>query len=283
VRLSAISLSSRISELLDHARRGSIIAAFPHSCYIALDRDIIAVVGAELLNGPLNLVVSLPEGSTLSDIPVGTAVEARRRTLHVGEEWHIDAASAELWNPRLTPLAGAPDLDRHLASIQELLDAEAPRESLARAEGRSHRAAGAIAQLAAALRTGEIAQAGGAAYHLAGLGPGLTPSGDDLLAGTLLAVAVLEPQQARGFREHIMASVRGRTTRISEAYLLAAADGEAGEAWHRLLALLRRGTAAGGETADLRNAVLRILAFGETSGADMLAGFILAMTALPRG
>jgi len=75
------------------------------------------------------------------------------------------------------------------------------------------------------------------------------------------------------------ASVRGRTTRISEAYLEAAAAGEAGEAWHRLLAILRADGAAGAAD-DLRAAVQCILAFGETSGADMLAGFSLAMTAL---
>ena len=276
VRLSAISLSSRISWLLDHALRGSIIATFSRSCYIELDGRIIAVVGAELLNGPLNLIVALPSGATLIDVPVGAAAEVRGRVLEIAGRWRVDAALAQLWNPRLTPIVPAPGLGQRLASIQAVLDADAPQESLARAEGRPRRATDGMVRLATALRRGDVALAGRAAHDLAGLGPGLTPSGDDVLAGTLLAVALLGPAHADRFRESITTSVRGRTTRISEAYLEAAAAGEAGEAWHRLLIVLRRDE---GET-DLRDAVRRILAFGETSGADMLAGFLLAMTAL---
>ena len=279
VRLSAISVSRRVGRLLALAPRGSIIATFPRSCYVELGRRIIAVVAAELLNGPLNLVVALPPATTLTNLPVRGAVEVRARVLEIGGGWRIDTARAHLWDARLTPLAGTAGLGSRLASIQTMLDANAPPESIARARGQPERATDAMARLATGVRRGDAAEAGRAAQDLAGLGPGLTPSGDDVLAGTLLAVAVLGPAHAQGFRDSILASVRGRTTRISEAYLEAAAAGEAGEAWHRLLAILRADGAAGAAD-DLRAAVQCILAFGETSGADMLAGFSLAMTAL---
>ena len=293
VRLSATSISGRIDRLLDRTQRGAIIGVFPRSCYVDLDRHIIAVVGTELLNGPLNLVVSLPSGATLIDVPVGATVETRGRVLEIDGGWHIDATRTRLWDARLTPIVGTAELDRWLLSVQAVLDADAPRGSLARVEGRPRRAAEAMALLATGLRKGDGPAVSNAAQDLAGLGPGLTPSGDDVLAGTLLAVALLKPAHAHGCRENIMASTRGRTTRISEAYLEAAAAGEAGEAWHQLLAMLRRderttvADAAGEATtpspaggADLRAAVHRVLAFGETSGADMLAGFVLATTAL---
>ena len=287
-------MSSQIDRLLGRSPRGSLIAAFSRSCYVDLDGHIIAVVAAELLNGPLNLVVSLPPATTFVDVPVGGVVEVRDHILDIAGGWSVDAAGAQPWDARLTPVPATAGLGRRLASVQVMLEADAPPESIARAEGRPPRAAEGMELLATGLRRGAVPVVARAAHELAGLGPGLTPSGDDVLAGTLLAVAVLGPAQAQGFRESIMTSVRGRTTRISKAYLEAAADGEAGEAWHRLLAILRRDeetTVAGaageatnpspaGGAADLRAAVHRILAFGETSGADMLAGFVLAMTAL---
>jgi len=279
LHLSAISLSSRIAPLLDQAAHGTVIATFGRSCYIDLNGRIIAIVGAELLNGPLNLVASLPSDATLLHLPVGADVAVRRGALEIAGRLEIDTASAQHWTPRVVSMAGADarpaELTRALAFIQTVLDRDAPQESFARAEARPQRATDAMADLAHALRTGDVALAGRAAGNLAGLGPGLTPSGDDVLAGALLAVAVSGPASAPAFRTRIIASIRGRTTRISEAYLDAAADGDAGETWHRLLDLLRND-----EGGRLRDAVHQILAFGETSGGDMLAGFVLGMTAL---
>ncbi|HET6782142.1 MAG TPA: DUF2877 domain-containing protein, partial [bacterium] len=61
----------------------------------------------------------------------------------------------------------------------------------------------------------------------------------------------------------------------SEAYLMAAARGEAGEAWHRLLRVLPNG-----DRAAIASATRRVMAFGETSGSDMLAGFTVAFSTL---
>ncbi|MGH2399036.1 MAG: DUF2877 domain-containing protein, partial [bacterium] len=115
---------------------------------------------------------------------------------------------------------------------------------------------------------------GYAADRLVGLGMGLTPSGDDVLAGMLIALHVLRPAVAGTARDLVMKAGRGRTTRISLAYLEAAAQGNAGEAWH---ALARELT---GSDPALKTAAQAVMAFGETSGADMLTGFVLAAEAL---
>lgn len=281
--MPASSLSARIAGLLDRPLRGSLVAAFSRSCYIDLAGRIIAVVGPELLDGPLNLVAALPPEATFLDLAAGAAVEVRSRVLDLAGRWQIDTVRTRRWDPRLPPLVPGPELDRRMAQARAALEAWAPPDGFARGERRPGRAAEAMGLLADALRSGDAAVAGRAAHDLAGLGPGLTPSGDDVLAGALLATAVLAPPESAPLRGRIMASARGRTTRISEAYLEAAASGDAGEAWHRLVAGLRGERDGDDEGATgLRAAVRGILAFGETSGADMLTGFLLAAEALPR-
>ena len=59
-------------------------------------------------------------------------------------------------------------------------------------------------------------------------------------------------------------------------YLEAAARGEASEAWHRLVDAV-----AENDPDRIAAAARGVMAFGETSGSDMLAGFVLAAEALP--
>ena len=106
------------------------------------------------------------------------------------------------------------------------------------------------------------------ARRLAGLGGGLTPAGDDFLAGLMLR-AWLDHPAPEAFCWPIVDAAAPRTTALSAAFLRAAARGECSAAWHGLLAAL-----AGGGPALLEEAMCRVLAHGHTSGADMLAGFL---------
>ena len=73
------------------------------------------------------------------------------------------------------------------------------------------------------------------ATGLVGWGPGLTPLGDDLLIGFLLAAYLLNPvEAAKAATEDVLTAVRGRTTTLSEAFLLVASEGKCGQDWHDL-------------------------------------------------
>lgn len=105
---------------------------------------------------------------------------------------------------------------------------------------------------------------------LAGLGEGLTPSGDDFLIGGIYALWVnFHPSLAGSLAAEISSVAAPRTTALSSTSLKAATRGEAGQLWHGLLTNLAFGSAAGVEVA-----VRRLLAVGHTSGADSLAGFL---------
>jgi hypothetical protein len=93
--------------------------------------------------------------------------------------------------------------------------------------------------------------------------------------GCLLALTALPDVDGASAREAIAVSARHRTTQISTAYLDAAARGEASEAWHRLVAAMSTSDAM-----RVVGAAREVLVVGETSGSDMLGGFVLASRAL---
>lgn len=131
----------------------------------------------------------------------------------------------------------------------------------------------ALEALDTALRAGDRGSAAHAARGLIGLGPGLTPSGDDALAGSECALHAAGHPMA-GFLQSALADVETRTTTVSVALLRHAARGAAAERVHRLLdGLLARDPAALGPAID---AAVR---YGGTSGSDLLVGVLLCLDA----
>ncbi len=111
----------------------------------------------------------------------------------------------------------------------------------------------------------ELDRSSAAIRDLVGLGPGLTPAGDDLLVGCLFALHALRhprlPHAAACVLEHAP-----RTTRVSAAWLRAAAAGEAPAAWHRLVLDLGAGQ-------ELAPALSAIAGWGASSGQHALRAF----------
>lgn len=109
---------------------------------------------------------------------------------------------------------------------------------------------------------------------LIGRGPGLTPSGDDALAGILLVA------HAHGVAGPVAAAVRARlgaTTAVSAALLDAAADGYAAADVVFLV-----DAAVAGDAAAVARALPAVLAIGHTSGADLVIGVAAALGHLRR-
>jgi hypothetical protein len=102
------------------------------------------------------------------------------------------------------------------------------------------------------------------AQQLIGLGPGLTPSGDDYLGGMLVALRLTgRSMQAEGLWRWLQPRLKARTSAISAAHLAAAAAGEAHEALHRVL----------GGDPDLEG----LDGVGHCSGWDALAGAVAVL------
>src|SRR5690606_28410956 len=132
------------------------------------------------------------------------------------------------------------------------------------------------AELAEACAAGDLAGAVEAAERIVGLGPGLTPSGDDILCGLLVSLRLVGDAVRHGRRAVWLADWLGaavtadagtRTTALAATLLHCAAAGGAGAE----VAAVLRGV-AGHEPPALP--VRRLLAVGHTSGADLAQGVL---------
>lgn len=122
-----------------------------------------------------------------------------------------------------------------------------------------------------------------AAYGLAGLGPGLTPAGDDALAGFAAVMALLSPYLSadavprKHIAETLMTVARSRTTKLSAALLAHASRGEVAEPLGQMLLTLALPIE---QSEQVLQAAQRLLAFGATSGSDTLLGVLLGLQTL---
>lgn len=109
---------------------------------------------------------------------------------------------------------------------------------------------------------------------LLGRGPGLTPSGDDILVG--VGIGLTLRGDARCFVETLRQILRYQTTDISRAYLVAMMSGYANEGYCALAQSLRQG-----EREKLEGTLRSLQRFGHTSGSDGLLGFAASCGTCP--
>ena len=112
---------------------------------------------------------------------------------------------------------------------------------------------------------------------LLGLGPGLTPAGDDLLAGLLVGLAG-RPDLRDPLAAAVARHAPQRTTWLSAELLRLAADGYAAPA----VVAVADALAGHGPDDALRAALPALLSVGHTSGAALARGLLLAADTLAR-
>jgi len=130
-----------------------------------------------------------------------------------------------------------------------------------------------IRRLALAYAAGDIESVYSASLALLGLGAGLTPSGDDLVAAALFGHRLIDRDEAwaRVGRELARAAASASHA-ISAALLADTVAGESFEPLHELADAL-----AAGEARAALAAARALICVGHASGWDMLAGFLLGI------
>ena len=132
-----------------------------------------------------------------------------------------------------------------------------------------------------ALERNDLPAFAAATLRVLGLGHGLTPSGDDFVGGIFFALAHA-PRDAwaadlPAVRARVREAARTSTNVISAALLDDLIDGASYACLHDLLAALHDNDRPA--MARATDALLRV---GATSGADMLAGLLLALITAPQ-
>jgi hypothetical protein len=259
----------RIGMLGRHAQRAAdggdaeVIARFERSAYVRAASGRLACIGGDSLGlGPLNALT--------------TSAEFERARLAVGARVCLDTGAATRWRPPefAVPAAGTGSA---LATLDTALATVAPRGL---ADPVSSDAVSARARRGLSALTAWIVADGCEPPEdillLIGLGPGLTPAGDDALGGAMI---VLRGFGRRDLAERLAVSVlpriAERTSAISAAHLEAAAEGEGAAALHDTLAALANAH-VGAAVEGLR----RLDRIGHSSGWDALAGAAAALRGL---
>ncbi|MDQ5849631.1 MAG: DUF2877 domain-containing protein [Pseudomonadota bacterium] len=227
---------------------GKVCALFRRSFYLRLPGERYACIGdASLGRGPLNaLVIDFHE-------------------IAIGEKVSVSTANSTLWQP--PPALNA--LSTDLEGLRSAAAGRIPLEGLGGLIVGAHNPLCVHAQpaleaidrwLVGNALSNEIEQ-------LVGLGPGLTPSGDDYLGGVLIALHHLARRpQAQTLWRWLEPRLAQRTSAISAAHLAAAAAGQGHEALHGCLAVLFQKNNQWSPALDSLSRV------GHCSGWDALAG-----------
>jgi len=296
--IEASSVGCVAHSRLKEGGEGIIHGVFDAAVNILFAGGLVSLVPEAVQRGPLNVTLRLPvELSRMSSfgIRAGDRVKVQGLTLELADRHRISFGSAEIYSQKLKfalPMLADNEIEANLevvrktallfgnmAGLGELLALTAPRT--ARTVGGRlnifasfalHR----IVRLERAFRSEEKNALRDAVSELIGLGPGLTPSSDDMLAGIVLLCVLYAKNRGRAERasrliaEMTAEEACGRTTIISEEYLRQAASGTGNEPVIRLCTALLTG---GQESVEQETR--RVLAIGETSGTDTILGIVL--------
>jgi hypothetical protein len=255
-------------------RPAAVVAAGPRAAYLDVGGRLVAVVAAGGVRLPCAVVLvdpaALPPGVAVSGpagpgpaLAIGTesadgsALAVGEGAVHVGG--HRAVAVRRWFDPRV-----------RLTGLDPAAVARLRATVRARPCGDALLPAGAAGRLAEQLADGRHRAA---VSELVGRGTGLTPAGDDLLAGALAALRAARSPAADGLGAAARALAPGRTSHLSAALLAAADEGavvpEAEAVLRALVPAPAAGVAVG---AAVDRAAGRLLGVGHTSGWHLAAG-----------
>ncbi len=263
-------------------RVGTVFAVFERSFYLCDEATgALACVGPTPIGaGPLN---ALADDWPAPRLRAGDRVTPTATGCRPAGGPVIEAGMAEIYAPPAAPiLVRSHALDRLADKAARFARADGFAPLVARIADRSSpllaRAAPGIDALVAWLDgAAHGAPPESAIDGLLGLGPGLTPSGDDFLGGMMIALRATGRRAAADrLAEAAMARADRATGRISRAHLAAAAEGEGAAALHEALAALGRA-----DEATLDTALAALDRIGHISGWDALAGAVAALRVRP--
>ena len=266
--VAALSLGPEAAALRQAPAPGHVLAVLRTAVYLeAGDGAILGLVGADAPDGPLTLRVPdlNPVLQCLRDHQ-NAPFRATCTSLEIDASIYIAWAHTTAWTPAL-PAVIAPPAAR--AAAARALAAElAPRKAAVQLPD--------FGGSETDDPKSKIQNLNSKIVGLLGLGPGLTPSGDDVLMGLLAALywqarlGALPPEPVAALAAAVLAAAPTQTTRLSTRLLAHAAEGIL---YAPALAL---GTALlAGDPAAVPAPARHLFTIGHTSGADMAHGLLI--------
>jgi len=239
-----------------NGRAGAVELVLAHGAYLRLGGDWLLVSEPSVPLGPLSIAV---DGLGQLELAPGLPAAVRDQRLLIGD--------------------GALSLERMRTRRMLPLSSRAPASAAAIANAAAA-ALVALPSVPMVLERGLAALHGGAVLEavglLAGLGPGLTPAGDDVLAGYAASRMMLRGARSRlgpALDDPVPLSTLAaeRSSALGLAYLRCAERGEVAEPAARLLHAIHTGSAS-----SARVAAGQLRAWGASSGTAIARGILAA-------
>jgi hypothetical protein len=252
------------------------------------ETGIVTLACRSVGNGPWTLLVDanrLPAGAARVNDPVN----GDGRLLVIGDGLLLRLTGAGEWRGRLPAYpADESTLTSNLHAMKSLLQREGKPGGLlgtTPSAGRFALAASHLLQretrrLSVALARGDARRAQAHARAIVGLGPGLTPSGDDFLVG-MLAVLNVPGHPGRLHLPAVGEAIGGGAGSTNEISFAALSRAVAGAVPQPLIDLIEAVMHRAGP--DLAAAVRRVLQIGSSSGTDIACGVWSAFASCARG
>ena len=282
--MNITGFSDFAASVLSGEEAGTVHSVYRNTVNLSFGRRIISLQPAESTVSPLSLLTDCTDLSALR-IRRGDPAGVSRHVLHIAGRFVFS------FGPQTVLFSTRPAENRRLSAdgclltgitISGVLQRLAPPQSISRAvlspgdlppsipylaEERS-----VLEEAEAALSRGDSPGAAAALRGLIGLGPGLTPSGDDFLTGVLLAFELLPPGECLQLSKELRRVISGSadmTTDLSAQFLRCAC-----ERHYSLPFLALQEAAACEDAVRITEDCRKIAAIGHSSGCDTLAGIL---------
>lgn len=294
-----VSIAPAALEALKSVNIGVVHSVFERTFNILIGGALVGVVRSDISLNPIDMMTDIPQSQTMPSLGVkkGVPVRVFESKLLVGDILEINLADAKIWKPPTKvekPLVPN-EISRNLELARQTAVSRTRAEGLGQllkhldAIGRGELPAASdlndvarkalpnIVGLVKAVRNGKTAAAESTTKNLVGLGPGLTPSADDMLVG--FTGALWWTSQSLGKDADMASKINStivshadRTNLLSRQLLQHAARGDVNERLGELFTAILAGPAS-----KIEPLVTRIMKIGESSGIDMMVGLLLGM------
>ncbi|MDI6820458.1 MAG: DUF2877 domain-containing protein [Candidatus Hodarchaeaceae archaeon] len=296
--VKATSIGSAARDALKRCTLGSVHSVFERTFNVLIGGELIGIGRSDVARSPTNVITDIPSSAKMSSLGIrkNDEVLTAGNSLEIGGWLRISLDGAEIWRPRrrvAKPLE-VELIKNNLSTAEEFANSGHYRDGLGQllfyiddvvfgtaAEDPQlnpvvRSALPHILSLLRAVESKDLDLVRQSAEKLAGLGPGLSPSSDDMLAGFMSSLRWTisslggNPAYIDEVNQAILVSTTGRTTLLSQQLLGHATAGEVNETVEGLLE-----TILAGKPSEVRAATEEVLAMGETSGVDTMVGILL--------
>lgn len=294
---TGVSIGRAAFKALEGSPTGQIHSVFERAFNLLIDGRLVGVVRSDVPICPINLVTDIPSTETMPSWGIKKGLRAKISGNHffVEDVLEISLDGAKIWHPptRVEKPLRKEQIEQNLEAVKKGALSRAGDEGLGpllpcldsiiklempvvkELNGAAKTALPHLLSLLKSVKSGNVNGVSSASKKLVGLGPGLSPSADDMLAGFTSALWWFSNsfgKEINHVREinNAIASCADATNLLSRQLLEHAASGEVSE---HLVAFFEELLSGSGKS--LGELVSKVMEMGETSGEDTMVGLIL--------